>query len=53
MKKNFSLAAGIILLALGVFGSIWREYFGAVPLYHLILDIALGIWGVVFGLSRE
>jgi len=53
VSKNYALIVGTVLLLVGVLGWIFRETFGQIPVYHLVVDILAGLWGLASGFSKR
>lgn len=53
MPKNYALTVGTVLLLVGILGWIFRPTFGEIPVYHLVVDIVAGLWGLAVGFSKK
>lgn len=53
MLKNYALTVGTVLLLVGVLGWIFRGTFGQIPVYHLVVDVLAGLWGLAAGFSKK
>lgn len=53
MAKTYAIVVGIVLLLVGVLGWIFRSQFGDIPVYHLVVNILAGLWGIYVGFMGE
>ena len=53
MAKTYAIVVGVVLLLVGVLGWVFRGPFGEIPVWHLIVNIVAGIWGLFVGFMGE
>ncbi|MCL5435825.1 MAG: hypothetical protein M1275_01985 [Patescibacteria group bacterium] len=53
MAKTYALTVGTVLLLVGILGWIFRDPFGQIPVYHLVVNILAGLWGLAVGFSKS
>lgn len=51
--KNYAVFVGAVYLLIGLLGWIFREGFGNIPLYLLVVNIVFGIWGLAVGFASS
>ncbi|PIR97160.1 MAG: hypothetical protein COT91_03010 [Candidatus Doudnabacteria bacterium CG10_big_fil_rev_8_21_14_0_10_41_10] len=49
----YPIVAGAVLVLFGILGWIFREGFDFIPTYHLVIDIILGLVGLVIGFAPK
>ena len=49
----YSIVFGTVFVLVGIFGWIFRESFGQIPAYHLVIDIVFGLLALLFGFRQK